>query len=77
MQLNVVTGLTILLAMQPVAARFCALNAIECTYDSGRRCAKWCPQVACECANFKDNYGNLASAKCISEVEWLGRHKCG
>ncbi|WQF90290.1 hypothetical protein CDEST_15304 [Colletotrichum destructivum] len=77
MKLGFFTALSIFLAIQPVTARFCSLNAIECTYDSGRRCAKWCPQVDCGCADFKDGYGNLQSSKCITEAEWLGRHKCG
>ncbi|TQN63778.1 hypothetical protein CSHISOI_11641 [Colletotrichum shisoi] len=78
MQFNVVTGLAVLLAIQPVVARTCLFGAIQCTYDGGRRCAKWCPQhFGCQCAGFKDNYGMLVKAKCISEFTWMGRHKCG
>ncbi|KAK1982024.1 hypothetical protein LZ30DRAFT_718439 [Colletotrichum cereale] len=76
MLVNILVPITVLLAAQPVAARFCPLNAIQCYYPNGR-CAKWCLQPSCGCDdNVEALGGALTRSKCITELQWLGRHKC-
>ncbi|KZL87211.1 hypothetical protein CI238_10300, partial [Colletotrichum incanum] len=76
MLVNVLASITVLLAAQPVAARFCVANAIQCYYPNGR-CAKWCPQVGCGCDDNNDKLGGgLTRSKCITEFEFFGRNKC-
>ncbi|KAK2763473.1 hypothetical protein CKAH01_05067 [Colletotrichum kahawae] len=76
MQINTAAFLALLLAAPPVLARTCPANAIQCYYPNGR-CAKWCPQFGCGCADNKNSLGGgLVRSKCITEFQWLGRHKC-
>ncbi|KAL0943499.1 uncharacterized protein CTRU02_201386 [Colletotrichum truncatum] len=76
MQFNIVAALVVLSAIQPIAARFCTAAAIQCYYDSGKRCASWCFPSNCGCSENKEGYGKLTKSGCITAPQFWGRNKC-